>query len=275
MNLYITDLDGTLLNSSKEISNYSKEELNKLLNKGLLFTVATARTSATVVDILEGIDIKIPIILMNGVLTYDLKKKKYNNIKNIKEDTVLFIIDVLKRYNKNGFIYGIKENHLYVYHGEFTYAPEYNFYKERCDKPLKTFIKVSDYKEALDHCNIINVMVFDKLEVIKPIYEELRKLEDITCNYYEDIYERGSYFLEAYSSKASKAKAIETVSRNISHDKVICFGDNINDIPMFHMAEESYAVENAVKDLKDIATGVIGNNDEDGVVNFIKEHFKK
>jgi len=81
--------------------------------------------------------------------------------------------------------------------------------------------------------------------------------------------------LEAYSSKASKAKAIETVSRNISHDKVICFGDNINDIPMFHMAEESYAVENAVKDLKDIATGVIGNNDEDGVVNFIKEHFKK
>ena len=59
MELFVSDLDGTLLNKNKEISDYSKRELNKLIEKGINFTVATARTPATVVDILDGINIKI------------------------------------------------------------------------------------------------------------------------------------------------------------------------------------------------------------------------
>ena len=46
MELFVTDLDGTLLNSNKEVSIKSTEILNKLIDNGVNFTVATARTPA-------------------------------------------------------------------------------------------------------------------------------------------------------------------------------------------------------------------------------------
>lgn len=48
--LYITDLDGTLLDANSQVSAEAVEVLNPMLDDGLLFTVATARTPATVVD---------------------------------------------------------------------------------------------------------------------------------------------------------------------------------------------------------------------------------
>ena len=90
MELFVTDLDGTLLNSHKEVSIKSIEILNKLIDDGVNFTVATARTPATVVDLLQDVNLKLPAVLMNGVLLYDIKEEKYNNkyiIKNIKKYT--------------------------------------------------------------------------------------------------------------------------------------------------------------------------------------------
>ena len=58
-------------------------------------------------------------------------------------------------------------------------------------------------------------------------------------------------------------------------DKIIAFGDNLNDIPLFEIADECYAVSNAEDELKKIATDVIASNDEDAVAVFIDEYLKK
>ena len=60
----------------------------------------------------------------------------------------------------------------------------------------------------------------------------------------------------------------------INYDKVICFGDNVNDIPMFELADESYATSNAADEIKKIATDVIGSCEEEGVAEFLKERFQ-
>lgn len=275
MELFVTDLDGTLLNSKKEVSKYSCDTLNKLIDKGVNFTVATARTPATVVELLEGINLKLPVALMNGVLIYDIKKESYIDIKEINKNSVMKCLDIFEKLDKNVLVYGIKDNHLWVYYKEFKYAWEYNFYKERADKKLKTFLEVTDYKEAIKDSKVINFIVFDKLENIKKINEELSKVEGLTVNYYEDIYEEDCYFLEAYSNEASKANGIKFLEKYIEHDNLVCFGDNLNDIPMFELANEAYATANAVCELKEIATGVIGSCDEDGVARFLEERFNK
>ena len=82
-------------------------------------------------------------------------------------------------------------------------------------------------------------------------------------------------FLEAYSSEASKANGIKFLERYIEHDNLVCFGDNLNDIPMFELADEAYATANAVDELKEMATAVIGSCDEDGVARFLEERFNK
>ena len=65
--LYISDLDGTLLNSKAMLSDFTVKTINDLTDKGMNFTIATARTSATVLKMLSDVNIKIPVILMNGV----------------------------------------------------------------------------------------------------------------------------------------------------------------------------------------------------------------
>lgn len=274
MELFVTDLDGTLLNSNKEVSIKSTEILNKLIDNGVNFTVATARTPATVVDLLQDVNLKLPAVLMNGVLLYDIKEEKYINIKEIGKDTVDKVFDVLNKFDKNAMVYGIRNNHLWVYHKEFEYSWEYNFYKERADRKQKTFLKVENYQESIKESKIINFIVFDKYEKIKGIYEELKKIDEISVEYYEDIYEKGCYFLEAYSAEASKANGIKLLSDYIEHDKLICFGDNLNDIPMFELADECYATANAVERVKEISTDVIGSCDEDGVALFMEKKLK-
>ena len=274
MELFVTDLDGTLLNSNKEVSIKSIEILNKLIYDGVNFTVATARTPATVVDLLQDVNLKLPAVLMNGVLLYDIKEEKYINIKEIEKDTVDKVFDILNKFDKNAMVYGIRNNHLWVYHKEFEYSWEYNFYKERADRKQKTFLKVENYQESIKESKIINFIVFDKYEKIKGIYEELKKIDEISVEYYEDIYEKGCYFLEAYSAEASKANGIKLLSDYIEHDKLICFGDNLNDIPMFELADECYATANAVESVKEISTDVIGSCDEDGVALFMEKKLK-
>ena len=274
MELFVTDLDGTLLNSNKEVSIKSTEILNKLIDNGVNFTVATARTPATVVDLLQDVNLKLPAVLMNGVLLYDIKEEKYINIKEIGKDTVDKVFDVLNKFDKNAMVYGIRNNHLWVYHKEFEYSWEYDFYKERTDRKQKTFLKVEDYQECINESKVINFIVFDKYEKIKGIYDELKKIDEISVEYYEDIYEKGCYFLEAYSAEASKANGIKLLSDYIEHDKLICFGDNLNDIPMFELADECYATANAVERVKEISTDVIGSCDEDGVALFMEKKLK-
>lgn len=271
MKIYVSDLDGTLLNSNQQVSDKSKDILNKLIDKGIKFTVATARTPATVVPILHDIHINIPAVMMNGVLLYDIQKQKFLDVKSINDSTASKVLEVFKSENKDFFVYAIKDNKLVVYYRNLNkYEKEY--YKERCNRPLKTFIYVEEYGKNILDSDIINFVVLDKYEKLKPIEDKLKKIEGITTNLYKDPYGDGNYFMDIYNSSASKANGLKTLSEEyFKGEQVIAFGDNINDIPMFKEADECYAVENAAEELKSLATGVIGNHNNDSVAEFIEK----
>ena len=74
-------------------------------------------------------------------------------------------------------------------------------------------------------------------------------------------------------SNASKAKAIKQLQSLLKCEKLVVFGDGKNDIDMFELADESYAVKNAHEDLKRIATSIISSNDEDGVAKWLDKNF--
>ena len=80
--LYITDLDGTFIDSNAQVSDISSEIINKVTHAGGFFTFATARTASSAVQIMKNVNVNVPCILMNGVSIYDIKEKKY--IKNDK-----------------------------------------------------------------------------------------------------------------------------------------------------------------------------------------------
>ena len=270
MVLYVSDLDGTLLNNKAEISNKSKEYLNTALNNNVKFTIATARTPATIVNLLEGVNINLPVITMNGSAIYDIKNNKYLTYTTINYNLSNKIKEIIDNANLNAFVYTMKDNHLLVYHNNLTNAHQINFYNERKDSNFKTFIEDTYSEES----EILYFTVMDSKENIDLVYEKIKNLGDLYIAKYKDTYSEDIYNLEIYSIDTSKANAILYLKEYYHFNKLITFGDNLNDLPMFELSDECYAVENAVDELKSIATGTIGLNSDDSVAKYILESSK-
>lgn len=99
------------------------------------------------------------------------------------------------------------------------------------------------------------------------------KYKDIYhCVYQTDIYTKEQW-LEIMPLEASKSNAIAQLRTMLNCEKVIVFGDGKNDIDMFQIADESYAVANAHEELKKYATAVISSNDEDGVARWLEANY--
>ncbi len=273
--LYITDLDGTLLDENAQIPQESKDILCKLIEKGLNFTIATARSPATAIGILEGIPIKLPIILMTGAIVYDVENRKILKTTNLSESATKRISNILEETQQNAMVYSVTDSNLLVYHKELTCELEKKFVAPRLSTPYKKFIKIDNFNTALNNKKAIMFLLCIKdLEKARNFYEKINKIDGIRCYFYSYEYSDEGYLLEIYDEDCSKASALDVVKKYCKADKIVAFGDNINDIPLFNAADESYATENAVKKAKDVATDTIGPNTSGSVAKFIKTHFE-
>ena len=266
--LYVSDLDGTLMNDQKMISDYTKVKINELTNKGVNFTIATARTAASTLKILKGTDIKMPIILMNGALIYDIKNEKYIKAEIIKKASVNNVLQVLRICNTTGFMYSISEEGFMTYYENLDNEYRKEFYEERVNKYYKTF-KQASFEEIASLNDIIYFTLIDVYDNLKLIYDRLKDDNSIDVTFYKDIYEQDLWYLEIYSRNASKYNAIRYLREKYSFEKIIGFGDNLNDIPLFKACDETYAVSNAFLQLKELASGIISENNSDSVVKHI------
>ena len=106
--LYVSDLDGTLLQPNVTLSKRTIAILNELIKQGMLFSVATARTIASVKPILQGVAVPMPIILMNGVCIYDLTTQKYIKVEEFNEKSKEILLSIIKEYHLQGFAYAVK-----------------------------------------------------------------------------------------------------------------------------------------------------------------------
>ena len=268
--LFITDLDGTLLDREGKVSEKTKEIMNALTKKGVSFAVATARTILSVSNILDGLNVTAPCILMNGVCTYDMAERKYLLCHYIDPAaTAEYVKTVSGRKDISPYIYTIKDNELCAYYENMDTEPARSFAEERRKRYGKNFIQV-DFKK-LDPTYAVYFTMCGKKEAIEPYYNKLKNTEGLYVTFYRDTYDTSVYYLEMCSDKASKAGGIRYLREHYDYDEIYCFGDNTNDIPMFDESDHRYAVANAVDELKKIADEIILSNDENGVATKIKE----
>ncbi len=274
MNLFISDLDGTLLNKDGLVSEETSRIINELISKGVKFSIATARSLEGAIDILAPLNLELPIVLFNGVEVYcPIKKEVINNNYLSSEDTFL-ITDILEQNDVYPFVFTRNEDKSgnAFYKGQMNSGQE--IYKNSTYKNKKYFENIEDYK-VLNTKSIISVAALDKQEKLEKLYEELKNLEGIQVHLTEDIYIPGYYWLEFGKEGSSKEMGVRFLKDYTKAEKLITFGDNINDISMFNVADEKYAVGNAREELKAIATKVIEKNIENGVANFIKRYYEK
>lgn len=270
--LYISDLDGTLLDRNAEVSEYTKKTLNELIIGGMNFSVATARTAATAYKILEDINVNIPVIVMNGACVYDLNENKYIKIEGITDRAKKCMFDILNEYNLTGFLYCINDDNLETYYQDENAPNAKSFIEERVRKYGKKFTLVNDVSEHL-YENVVYYSVTEKEEKLWDAALKLSNIEGLNIELYRDVYNDGYWFLEICSDKASKYNAVNYLKKEYGFNRVVGFGDNLNDLSLFSACDESYAVSNAKPEVKEKSTAVIGSNIESGVACFLTERF--
>lgn len=267
--LYVSDLDGTLLNKDKEVSEYSKSVINTFISNGGYFSIATARTAASAGIILSGLNIDMPVILMNGAVVFDFRSNKYIKTEIIPSLTAHSILKILKEHDISGFMYSIYKGKLITYYENLEAKALRDFYDERVQKYYKSFEQVDDFMKKTTEDNVIYFTLIDEYEQLLIVYNSLKDQVSIDMSLYKDIYEDHLWYLEIYSINASKYNAVKYLRDKFNYEKIIGFGDNHNDIPLLKACDEFYSVSNAVCELKELATGIIDDNFADGVAKFL------
>ena len=262
-------IDGTLLRSDQTLSKYTTETLNRLISKGMLFSYATARSYATSSIVTAGLEAKFPVIVYNGTFVLENGTKRRLLSHAFSSDEAAEILHTLTDFGVYPIVYAYEEE-----------AEKYFYCPRLISEESEAFLKTrrgdgrENEVESADGClrgETFHFSCIDKPEKLLGAYERLK--DRFECVYYKEIYS-GEQWLEVHPKGVSKAKALTELKKLVGCERVVCFGDGINDISMFEVSDECYAVANADEDLKKIATGVIESNDNDGVARFLGKYYE-
>ena len=271
--LYISDLDGTLLNGDSVVSPRSIQILNSLLQKGMRFTVATARTPATVIPLLQELDLDLPAVLMNGAVLYDIRRRRYIRANGFTDDSALQYIQQLEQRDLVPFVYRIDDNKLQVFHKPLANDMQRAFKRQREHTPYKDFVLIDDYRTSLLDKPPLFILVIDLFDRLETAAAEINRSGKCSLFCYRDIVDPRYGNLEIYPLGVSKAATAQQIIDQLNPWEVVAFGDNLNDLPLFGLADRRYAPENAMDEVKRQATAIIPDNNHDGVARFLCDDY--
>lgn len=272
--LFVSDLDGTLLNSDARLSDTTVEILNREIEKGIYFTISTARTPATALQIVEQLKLKLPVMMMNGVLVYDMQSGKYIKQETLSELQVMVLLGLIKTKGLSCFLYALEQNEFSAYYDSVESTSLNYFRNERIMKYDKKFTEVDDLSLVAGK-GIIYCVLREPKELLEDLYREISVVKGVKADFYADIYSDNYYMLEIYSEQASKKESLQFLREKGGFDSVVSFGDNLNDKALLEASDYFYAVSNAHPQLQNLAAAIIPSNDEDGVARFIEQMQKQ
>lgn len=268
--LYVTDLDGTLLNKNDRINPKSIEIINSLVEKGMAFTYATARSLVSASVVTQGLSTNIPVIAYNGAFIFQSATGEILSREHFSREEMTYASDLIRTYEISPLVYAFIDG---VEKVSWNPARENDGVQRylslrKGDRRLRPVENNAQLYEG----EIFYFTCIGTKEELMPLYEAISKNKQYRCTIQQELY-RPEYFCEIMPAGATKANAIRKLKEIRGCDKVISFGDAINDLPMFEISDACYAVENAVEELKAAADGVIGSNENDGVAKWLLEHF--
>ena len=270
--LYVSDLDGTLLLPEECLSPFTAETVRNLTEDGMLFSYATARSLSTAKKVTGALGkLHLPVIVNNGGAILDAADGKILEAVYFTAEEVDFVRTVLDDAGLSPIVY--------TRNGEYPDSECVSYINENVSRGMAFYLNSRKDDERL--CEVTEKDLYkgrifyfavmkDSQEECIAAFERIVRDGRFSSYLYKDVYSEGWYF-EIGPAKATKAQAVKRLAEIYNCDRIVCFGDGKNDLPMFSVADEGYAMDNADESLKAAATEVIGANTEDGVAKKLLE----
>ncbi|KAA9298987.1 MULTISPECIES: Cof-type HAD-IIB family hydrolase [Aerococcus] len=275
--LFVTDMDGTLLNDHHVISDANRQAILSLKDQEIEFMVATGRGYHSAQPLLDMQDLRCPMINLNGAVFTDINgqasQQKYFSGQLLSE-----LLDYFNYYSINYSI--MTQNQYYLYNPE-TFIDQIKAISQGDPKAMASaaqFIFDTNYiRDIRDYINgenepALKVMVFSEDHAILQQF-----IEHFDSHPELAVSSSGTDNLEITQRDATKGNALMAYaqSKGYQSDEILTIGDSHNDISMFHPVKYSYAMANASQLVKDQANYLAPSNKEDGVAQVIANLLKE
>lgn len=264
--LIAIDLDGTLLNSQKKITDNSLEVLQKAKKKGVKVVICTGRPLASISSFIERLglnEVGDYSITFNGGLI------QKNDTGEVLREYTLSLKDVQKvaqELERVQLPADVVSNQK-VFHLMPQPSKHASFYSEL--NPLMSYSKrmLTDLKEE---------ETFNKMVVAAEatyLDEQILKLSEEVKQEFTFVKSRDC-LLEVLNKEVSKGQAVANLAHylGIKQAETMAIGDEANDLSMIEYAGVGVAMENAVEVVKAQADFITTSNDEEGVANVVKKY---
>lgn len=270
--LFVSDLDGTFLTKKGTVSAYSITIVNHLIDCGVNFTIATARSALSAKRAVEGLQLKLPAVTFNGGLICNFATGEELGKLCFSEYWKREVLMTLRSFGICPFIYGMKgcEEQIKWIPENATQGMERYVAIREGDRRLQP---VHSDGELLDS-DVFYFKCIGPRWLLERAWNVLKFDTRFICIFHQETYHE-DFWMEISPRNATKATGVRFLKEKFGFERIVCFGDTANDSDMFDLCDESYAVKNADDWLKAKATGVIGYCEEDGVAKWLEDNALK
>ena len=260
------DLDGTLTDSKKRISERTKESIDKFIAAGGTVALASGRPTFGVMPVAKILELDKKggyILSYNGGCFLDCKNNKQLFMKELTHE----YLPILEKQAKD---FGIN---LMTYNGDKAYALDIDEQYYMIEININHFIRVkADPLTPKITFPIIKCLMTADGDYLAKVEKEMKKYWEGKLN----IVRSEPYFLEVTEVGIDKASTITNMVKKLgkSVDNLICCGDGFNDLSMIRAAGIGVAMANAQERVRAAADYITKSNDEDGIVDVVENLFK-
>ena len=222
--LYVSGIDDVLISDDHSAIQYSKVELNRLIESGVKFTVSTIHTPAEVISLMDGVDLKLPVIVMDGAAMYDIKEKQYIETKCLSPEICAKAERIIEENGLHCFVNALYDNSLMIFYGELNDPAEKDLYKTHRSSPYRNYIR-KRYRHYDDSEQVIYLTVLAKKDSVVRLEKELEKqLGDTVRVVTESSIYEGYLYLKVYSPLASKQRMLKKLMPYTGAQSIVTIG---------------------------------------------------
>ncbi len=274
--LYISDLDGTLLDRSGEVSPRTAQGLRKLIDAGIAFTVASTRSYFSIRKLFGDLELQLPIIEFNGAFITDFKTGEHLEINSLGQDLGEELFDRVLTFGQRPFVCSFDGREDCLHYDQLI-NPGMTWYEQRRREAGDTRLRHTPELRRTMAEEVVSLTVMDQDEsAVRRLRDELYRTygDGLQLYCYENEYAKGTFWLTIHHQRASKHIAMQSLrDRWVPGAETVAFGDNFNDVMMLTHADRAIAVDNAVAEVRALAHFVIDHHGEDSVVRFLERDF--
>ncbi|MDD6986534.1 FUSC family protein [Butyricicoccus porcorum] len=220
--LFVSGMNHTLT-ECETLNNYSKVELNRMLDDGMNFTVSTIRTPASLVEDLRDIRLRLPVIAMDGAVLYDIKENRYLNTAALPAEDTHALCTLLEQQGMDVFVNVIEDNRWMIYYDMLCNEAERSIYAKLRRSPYRNYM----HRRPPEGTRAVYLMVIEHRDRVQKVYDLLERTGWTTrcrvVSYDSDDYPDYRY-IKIYHPQATRENMAACLAQRIGMTNVVRIG---------------------------------------------------